>query len=744
MFIENMDKSRIIRPRSGSHPDSVLFIFYKHLTSLRSVLSSNHKPAHRETCTCNKKATTMKILLSTILILSLTLYLSAQQTFQWGVRAGGESTDVINDITSQGDDIYVTGRFSGQFVSGNETADGEGMTDIYLLKLDKKGNTVWLRSLAGEGANNASCIATQEKNIFVGGTISGSVRSEKDRFNGNGTALFVSSWNEKGKVNWLVRLPYSGHATLDVLEIAPDGSLLAGGLLQGTLEAGDKKLKCPGEKRAWSVAFSASGDPSEATLSSGKGSHRLVSAAFDKEFNLYRLFSVSGDFSIDRDTTVVFPRSMKTGLVITKTNKAGNTDWIKTLRGTGYNEGVKILAGKTNELVVCANFNDELKLQDTILSTDSQLEAVLLAFDTSGGFKWVKTILSPVKARAMDVLFTRHGNILVSGYFRTSYVVNGEHYSTDVTGGNIFLLQLNSKGEPVWHDEPGREVSGFCKAFTLDKTGNVIFAGGFRGELALQDDKLKSAGKEDILIAKYFNCLQKEAKITGECTLCPGGETELTVSGDFSTYLWNENEWGENRLVVSEPGVYRVTAFDRQGCAASDTVEVVVLKNGSTGLPPEVELHPGERIILSAESGYAFYRWDDGTETAQREISYAAELDSALLHLAAETFNGCLVTDSVTVRFRHEKNRAVAFNAFAEAWPNPVNDNLSWFVRTEKPTDVTVILTDSRSVTVYSRQFKGYTPHSVKSIDMSGLAGGSYLLNIRAGDMSYQQKIIKK
>jgi hypothetical protein len=711
----------------------------------QNIPPGSQSPCNLQPATCNEITTTLKIiLLSTILLLSISLHSGAQQTFRWGVQAGSEKSDAINDIVVLGDDIYVTGRFSGQFASGNETIKGEGMTDMYLLKLDENGNTVWLRTLAGEGANNLSRIAMQDKNIFTGGTVSGNVSSGKQKFNGDGTSIFVSSWNEKGKINWLTRLPYSGHATLDVLEPGPDGSLLAGGLLHGTITAGENELESSNAKRAWSVMFSPEGIPLRNGLSSGEGNHRLISATFGNEQELIQLFSVSDNFCWNQDTMLVFPNSMKNGLVLTKTSLNGDLQWIKTFTGTGYAEGVNVISGRNGEVVLCAGFNNEIMCSDTLLSTESQLETALFLFSSSGQMQWAKTISSPVKARAMDMLITRHGNILVAGYFRGTYSLGENQFFSNDPGGEIFLLQLDVKGNLVWHDEPGRDASAFGKAIALDKAGNIIFAGGFKGELALKDSKLKAVGKEDILVAKYFNCLQKEAEITGDLSLCPGGVTELTVSGDFNSYLWNNNDWSGNSIIIDKPGEYTVTAFDRQGCAASDTVTVVTAGTPGLGLPDELELWPGDKVWLTANSGFLYYSWDDGTQTHEREVSYLPETDSVILSVSAETYQGCVVTDSVTVRFRHQKNRTEVFYPNAEAWPNPVREKLAWFFRTEKPADLNVMLTDSKSVVVYNQQFKGYIPYSVKNIDMSRLASGSYVLNIRAGDVIFNQVIIKE
>ena len=412
----------------------------------------------------------MRKLIILTIVLALVIPLSAQQAFHWGVQAGGKNSDVINDITSLDNNIYVTGRFSNDFASGKEKVEAKAMTDIYLIKLNNDGKTLWVRTLTGQGANNATRITAKDNNIFTGGIISESVWNDKKQFPNKGKSIFVSSWDEQGKTNWLTQLSYTGHATLDVLEINPDGTLLAGGLLQGKLTAGGKQLECQNAKRAWSVLLTSEGHPLNAELSSGEGSHRLVSASFDDKSNLYQLFSVSGDFSWISDSIIVFPNSMKSGLVLTKTDYSGKIQWIKTFESTGYSEGIKVLAGKNKELVVCTNFNKELKMQDTILNSASQLETTLSSFNNSGELQWIKSVTSPVKTRALDVLYNRLGNILVSGYFRNSYTINEEQYLSDVQGGNIFLLQFDPKGEMVWHDEPGQDAAGFSKAFTLDQS----------------------------------------------------------------------------------------------------------------------------------------------------------------------------------------------------------------------------------------------------------------------------------
>ncbi len=692
------------------------------------------------------KHNTMNRMKKISLILSMLLLagpLFAQQTFEWSEAGGGKNSDVVSGITCINNDIYVTGSFSGEFTIGNIPLDGEGMTDIFLAKLDQKGNVSWGKSLTGEGANKASCLKTDGESIFQGGIISETVRQDKNQYEGEGKSVYIASWNKQGKINWLTRLPFSGNATLDVLETAPDGTLFIGGLLHGTLRAGSSELTSQTVNRAYWMTLSGDGKPLDAWLSSGEGNHRLVSAAIDSLNNRYMLFSVNGDFSTGGDSILQVTTPGKKGLVLLKTGNTGATDWVKFWECPGYSEGTKILLSPENELIVCANYNKELKLGDTLHTSTSQLESVVVSYKTSGEPRWIKTLSSPVKSRLMDAMYTQNGNLLLAGYFRESCHINEDVMYSAIPGNSLFLFQLDKDGTPVWQDEPGEVASGFCKAITLDKEGNIILAGSFRGEFRMDDKKLLSAGKTDVVIAKYFNCGNSEVKILGDNVLCPGGETMLSASGDYYSYLWNNEYWG-NDLAIDSAGTYSVVAYDGKGCTASDTMVVKILNGEDLGLPDNVYISPGESKQLAAASGFFSYMWEDGTQTAGRMVNYSSGADSTILVLSAETYQGCQISDSVVVYFNHTNSTAQRSAAFLQAYPNPVSNNLTWFAQTGSPTDIVVYITDNKSTRVYLEEIKNYYPHTMKTISMAPFASGNYLLNIQTKEETYHLKIVKK
>lgn len=665
------------------------------------------------------------------------------QTFQWGVKAGGSGADRVAGIASMDNNLYVTGQFGESFASGNQTVANESGGGMFLLRLDKNGNTNWVQAMTGSAENKASRITTSGENILVGGTLLGSVAIGKSGFAGDGQALFVSSWTEKGKTNWMSRLPYSGFATLDVLETTAKDDLLVGGLFQGTLQPEGFEQVCLTDKRAYLMTLSSDGKPKALLASTGKGSHRLVSATTANDGGLLLLFSISGDFGFGNLPAIETPRNMEYGLALVKTSPSGEAVWMKLFAGTGYFEGVKVLALPTGDALVCANYTSPVTINDTLMGSKGNMETALLLFDAEGKLKKAKTLASPVAVRALDAMFARNGNVLVTGYFRQEYTTKKFEVKSRSSWGDLFLLQTDANLNETWHDEPGENAASFSKAVTLDQEGNIVLAGAFNGKLNLQGKSLVSDGNDDILVARYYNCLQKKAMIAGDPFVCEGGKTELKVVGDYATYLWN-GQWGQSSLTVTQPGTYTVMAYDKTGCAAADTVEVKSLPKPDLGLPPTITVYTGQPVLLTAAEGFTSYRWGDGLTTRQREVGYDSKQTPLDLTVSAISSAGCTATDTVTVKFAKAETTASASATYLHAWPNPVDEKLWWYLDIPVGNTVLVQLCDEKGATTYLTELKDYTTRSVQTIDMARMTPGSYLLSLRVAGQTFIQKIVKK
>jgi hypothetical protein len=137
---------------------------------------------------------------------------------------------------------------------------------------------------------------------------------------------------------------------------------------------------------------------------------------------------------------------------------------------------------------------------------------------------------------------------------------------------------------------------------------------------------------------------------TDSVRLCNGSRVTLDA-GPYATYLWS-NGAATRQIIVTTPGVYRVSVADSLGCTGADSVYVMLAPRPS----PKVTIAgpttfcSGDSVLLDAGAGFASYRWSNG-ETTQRLVAR----DAGIYTVTVTNAEGCPATSqpvTVTVRPR--------------------------------------------------------------------------------------------
>ncbi len=126
-----------------------------------------------------------------------------------------------------------------------------------------------------------------------------------------------------------------------------------------------------------------------------------------------------------------------------------------------------------------------------------------------------------------------------------------------------------------------------------------------------------------------------------DVTICRGSTASITPGAGFSSYQWNSGSEAPS-LTVSTPGLYWVKVTNENGCAAYDTVNVSLSMAADLGA--DLSLCEGNSILLNPGTGFADYRWSDGTRNrtlrADKPGTYWVETTDGL---------GCSSIDTVVV-----------------------------------------------------------------------------------------------
>ena len=166
---------------------------------------------------------------------------------------------------------------------------GQGMEDVYLLRLTSAGDTLWTRTVGGPGVDRAFSLARGPQGLVAVGQSRDSAQSEMD--------VWAFGFTVDGQVRWQRRYPGMGEDTgHGVLSLGKDGFVITG--------------------------YGRAADANSTDL-------RLIRIGLDGEPIWDRSFGGPND-----DRGLMSARTLKGGLVSIGYTMTGGTDWDAVVFGT--------------------------------------------------------------------------------------------------------------------------------------------------------------------------------------------------------------------------------------------------------------------------------------------------------------------------------------------------------------------------------------------------------------------------
>lgn len=129
--------------------------------------------------------------------------------------------------------------------------------------------------------------------------------------------------------------------------------------------------------------------------------------------------------------------------------------------------------------------------------------------------------------------------------------------------------------------------------------------------------------------------------ISGELGVCTGSTTTLSVSNNFSNWLWNNG--AQTQQIVVGPGTFGLSATDIYGCVVSDSATVTEWPNPLISILGNTYVCAGQETLFQANTGFDAYQWSNGQNTA------SVYLGAGTYTLVVVDSLGCQASQEVTV-----------------------------------------------------------------------------------------------
>ena len=330
----------------------------------------------------------MKMSCFSIVLLVLTLSAQPPDTL-WTRTYGGSSNDrgYSVGITSDG----------GYIITGETYSFGAGGYDLYLIKTDSLGNTIWTKTYGGSSNDYGYSVqrTTDGGYIIVGSTYSGSATTFD---------VYLLKTDSLGDSLWARTFggPYSdyGHS---VQETKDHGYIVTGAYAEnGYTDVYLLKVDSLGNTQ-WTKRYDRTNYDAGASVKQTSDSGYIIAGTTKGSgYDVYLL----------------------------KTDENGDTIWTRTF-GTVYHDYSHQVYQTTDGGYIIVGWTDR--------TGNGQNDVYLIKTDSKGNATWIKQYGGPYPDLGYDVKQTQDG-----------YIIAGATWPILVGDYDVYLLKINLSGDSLW------------------------------------------------------------------------------------------------------------------------------------------------------------------------------------------------------------------------------------------------------------------------------------------------------
>jgi hypothetical protein len=357
---------------------------------------------------------------------------------------GGPESEEGNSLIQTSDGGYA--------IAGHTTSFGAGGADVYVVKLDAKGNLQWTKTIGGEsGDSGSSLIQTSDGGYAIAGSTTSFGAGEPDvyvvKLDANGNLQWTKTiggkeWDEGHS---LIQTSDGGYAIAGFTESFGAGGgdvylvkLDATGNLQWTKTIGGPKYDC-----GHSLIRTSDGGHAIAgfTYSFGAGKKDVYVVKLDATGNLQWTKTIGGE-SDDSGSSLIqtsdggyaiagFTYSFGAGkkdVYVVKLDATGNLQWTKTIGGTKDDWGKSLIQTSDGGYAIAGS---------TSSFGAGKMDVYVIKLDSNGNLQWTKTIGGPDFDWGESLIQTAGGG----------YAIAGSTSSFGAGGDDVYVVKLDKNGD---------------------------------------------------------------------------------------------------------------------------------------------------------------------------------------------------------------------------------------------------------------------------------------------------------
>jgi hypothetical protein len=480
-----------------------------------------------------------------IFILAILIFFSQKifsqaPNFIWAKNLSGNQNEYVKQMAVDPlGNVYSIGTFESIVDFDPSPAisnlTSNGLSDIFLIKLDSSGHLIWVKTIGSTGYDAAISIGfANNSELIISGYFSATVDLNPGPGIANHTSLggwdyFVSKFDTSGNFIWTYTVGSAG------TENTLDAKILGQSIYVCGMYGGNgflTKLNQSGTQ-LWSKSLV------------GNGGSTITSIDADADGNLYSFGEFGGttDFGLGN---IAYPLTVPTinGHLnfILKTDTNGMFTWVKTFgKSDSYQRAYAHKVNNQGDIFVTGFFSDSIDADMGnavhMLYSNGGEDAYVIRYDSSGAYQWSASYGASNYDMGYSINLDQNNDVYVCGMFLHTVDfdpgIGTYTLSSLAQSNNMYVLKLSYNGNFIWAKAIRSQNTVWPFNIQNDNIGNVYISGYYTGSTDFDPApnvtyNLTSIG-QDAFIEKLGQCNIQAVITNNQGTL---------IANVASTYQW--------------------------------------------------------------------------------------------------------------------------------------------------------------------------------------------------------------